>query len=313
MNKKEAILRIQSRLIGSASEYLRRIGFKEILPPIIAKNTDPGLRGGRIATVDFYGDSYCLSSSINIQKFEAIKYLNNIFAISQVVRIEDPDTIDTGRHLSEFSIIEVEAANKTLTEIIDIGEDLIGHIITAIIKECSDELQHLQRDLKPVVGSFPRFRHIEVVELLRNMGLEVDEKKDIPLKSEEEFSKMQDGFVWITSYPNGSRGFYDRMNPDNKDYLLDFDLIMPEGYGEVISGGEREFTREGIERQMQITGIDPKEYESFLELYDDGSMLPSAGFGIGVERLTRYICGLDHISEASLFPKIPGGNTKDKS
>ncbi|MBI5411580.1 hypothetical protein HZA43_00200 [Candidatus Peregrinibacteria bacterium] len=78
-----------------------------------------------------------------------------------------------------------------------------------------------------------------------------------------------------------------------------------------MSGGEREFTREGITRQMKKTGLNPKEYESFLKLYDDGTMLPSSGFGMGIERLTRYICGLEHISEAAMFPKLPIKKQKD--
>lgn len=148
-------------------------------------------------------------------------------------------------------------------------------------------------------------KHNEVVELLRDKGFEAYFEQELPLNSETEFSKMIDNFTWITEYPNGSRGFYDKMNPNNPDFLMDFDLIMPEGYGELISGGEREFTREGITRQMKKTGLNPEEYDEFLKLYDDGMMLPSSGFGVGIERLTCFICRLEHISKAAMFPKIP--------
>lgn len=121
MKKKISIFKIQSEIIGSASEFLRKEGFYEILPPIIAENTDPGLRGAHIAKIDFYGKPFCVTSSINLQKFEAVKYLKNIFAISQVVRLERADKRETGRHLSEFSIIEVEAANKNYYQIMDLG------------------------------------------------------------------------------------------------------------------------------------------------------------------------------------------------
>ncbi len=308
MERKTCIFKIQSEMIRAASEFLRDKDFYEILPPIIAENTDPGLRGAYIAKIDFYGKPYCITSSINIQKFEAIKYLKSIFGISQVVRLEEPSKKLTGRHLSEFSIIEVEAANKNYQEIMKIGEGLIKHIVNSVLKNCSEELSFLGRKLKPIKGSFKKISHECVVNLLKENNLKAEQGEEIHFESEVEFSRMQNNFVWITEYPNGSRGFYDKVNPKKPDYLMDFDLIIPEGYGEVISGGEREFTREGITRQMLKTGLNPNEYETFLKLYDDGTMLPSSGFGIGIERLTRYICGLKHISEAAMFPKLPGGD-----
>ncbi len=305
MQRKVSIFKIQSEIIRAASEYLRSKGFYEILPPIIVENTDPGLRGAHIAKIDFYGKQLCITSSINLQKFQAIKLLGKIFAISQVVRLEEPEKINTGRHLSEFSIIEVESANTNYNQIMGIGDGLIAYIINSVIKNCPKELEILGRKLNFIDKPFKRMKHEEVVRLLKSKRLDVEIGQEIPFESEVEFSKMNDTFVWITDYPDGSRGFYDRMNLNNPNFLMDFDLIMPEGYGEVISGGEREFTREGITRQMKKTGLNPKEYESFLKLYDDGTMLPSSGFGIGIERLTRYICGLKHISEAALFPKLP--------
>ncbi len=307
MLRKTAIFRVQSEIIGRASEFLRKSGFFEILPPITARNTDPGLRGAHVARVDLYGTPHCVTSSINLQKFEAIKHLGRIFAISQVVRLEDPDKRTTGRHLSEFSIVEVEAAHLGYRGIMGIGEDLICYIINSVSYNCSKELRNLDRSLKTARKPFKRIPHAEVVRILKAMGLKAEDGEEIPFESEVEFSRMQDSPVWIIDYPNGSRGFYDRLNPNDPAHLMDFDLILPGGYGEVMSGGEREFTREGITRQMQRTGLNPAEYEEFLRLYDNGAMLPSSGFGIGVERLTRYICGLEHISEASMFPKLPGG------
>jgi len=305
MERKAGIFRIQSEIIRASSEYLRSKGFCEILPPIIAENTDPGLRGAHIAKIDFYGKQLCVTSSINLQKFQAVKLLGRIFAISQVVRLEDPEKLGTGRHLSEFSIIEVESANTDYQQIMDIGDGLVAHIINSVIANCQEELKILGRKLRRIEKPFKRIRHEEVVKLLKSNELAVEYSQEIPFESEAEFSKMNDSFVWITDYPDGSRGFYDGTNPKNQGFLMDFDLIMPEGYGEVASGGERECTREGIMRQMKKTGLSPKEYESFLKLYDDGTMLPSSGFGMGIERLTKYVCGLKHISEAAMFPKLP--------
>ena len=110
---------------------------------------------------------------------------------------------------------------------------------------------------------------------------------------------------FIIDYPLTARGFYDREDPERPGILRDFDMIYPEGYGEAISGGEREYTYEGVLRRMQMRGENISEYRWYLDMLRDG-IPPSAGFGIGVERLTRWICGLENIWDAVPFPKVPG-------
>jgi Aspartyl/asparaginyl-tRNA synthetases len=110
---------------------------------------------------------------------------------------------------------------------------------------------------------------------------------------------------FVTDYPLTARGFYDREDPERPGILRDFDLLYPEGFGEAVSGGERENTFKGVVRRMKMTDEDPSAYRWYLDMLKDG-VLPSAGFGIGVERLTRWICGLNAVWEAVPFPKVPG-------
>ena len=110
---------------------------------------------------------------------------------------------------------------------------------------------------------------------------------------------------WLYDYPLTARGFYDREDPEQPGFLRDFDLLYPEGFGEAISGGEREYQLERVLARMKARGEDPRDYGWYLEMLKEG-VTPSAGFGIGVERLTRYICGLENIWEALPFPKVPG-------
>jgi asparaginyl-tRNA synthetase len=122
---------------------------------------------------------------------------------------------------------------------------------------------------------------------------------------EEKISQDHKEPVWLIDIPLSSREFYDKEDPDHPGVLRDMDLIYPEGYGEAISGGEREHVYERITTRIQQKGQTLEQFKEYLQLAQQG-LPPSAGFGIGIERLTRFICGLSSIEEASLFPKIPG-------
>lgn len=122
---------------------------------------------------------------------------------------------------------------------------------------------------------------------------------------EHELSESIDEPLWLVDFPEENREFYDRENPEKPGILLDMDLIYPEGYGEALSGGEREYQYEKIKRRIEQKGIDLKTYEIYLQ-FAEKRLFPSAGFGIGIERPTRYICGIQQIAETRLFAKLPG-------
>ncbi|MEA1870707.1 MAG: amino acid--tRNA ligase-related protein, partial [Candidatus Bipolaricaulota bacterium] len=111
--------------------------------------------------------------------------------------------------------------------------------------------------------------------------------------------------IWVIDFPRQVREFYDRQDPARPGVLLDMDLINPEGYAEALSGGEREHKLESILKRLKQDKINPERFVKYLSVVEEG-IPPSAGFGIGIERLTRYICGLDSVAEARLFPKVPG-------
>ena len=129
--------------------------------------------------------------------------------------------------------------------------------------------------------------------------------EEIPWDAEEVLSSKFDDFFWLIDYPITARGFYDREDPNKRGILRDFDLFYPEGYGEAVSGGEREFDYDKVIKRMKSNRENPQDYGWYIEMLKEGTS-PSAGFGIGVERFTRYICGLEHIWEAVPFPKLPG-------
>lgn len=292
--RSRAILTIQHELMSSLRGFLVSEGFCEVLAPVIGPVTDPGIRGAGIVRFDYYGNCYTIMSSMILYKQMALTVFDNVFSLSPNVRLEDPDSVKTGRHLAEFYQLDLEAAQKSYEEMMDLGDRLICHCLDTIKKERPDELNLLERDLPSLTLPFKRVPHKVLAEKLSISG-------EIPWDKEKVLSEQSDEPFWIVDYPAGSRGFY---YLENGGILKSMDLILPEGYGEVISGGEREHKYKRVKALLDKDQI-TEEYTWYLDMLRIG-VPPSAGFGLGIERLTRYVCGLDHIWESSPFPKVPG-------
>ncbi|MBU7026031.1 MAG: hypothetical protein HXS48_03740 [Theionarchaea archaeon] len=292
--RSKAILTIQHELMSSLREFLVSEGFCEVLAPVIGPATDPGIRGAGIVRFDYYGTRYTVMSSMILYKQMALTVFDNVFSLSPNVRLEDPDSVKTGRHLAEFYQMDLEAAQKSYEEMMDLGDRLICHCLDTVERERPDELNLLKRDLPSLTPPFKRVPHSILAERLSISG-------EIPWDKEKVLSEQSDEPFWIVDYPVGSRGFY---YLEDGGILKSMDLILPEGYGEVISGGEREHKYKRVKALLDRDQI-TEEYGWYLDMLRIG-VPPSAGFGLGIERLTRYVCGLDHIWESSPFPKVPG-------
>jgi asparaginyl-tRNA synthetase len=299
------VLRVQDEILSALRDFLRNNGFIEILAPIIGPVTDPGIRGAKQATVDFYGHPYKVMSSMILYKQMVVSSLGRVFALSPNVRLEPCESIETGRHLSEFRQLDLEVAEASYFDVMDVGERMVVYVCARVNAACGEELKLLGRDLKLPSVPFNKISYKDAIDLLQSNGFGVSHDEEIPWMAEEGLSKMFDDPFWIIDYPMTARGFYDREDPDRPGTLMDFDLIYPEGFGEAVSGGEREFQFDRVQARMMSNGEDPGAYGWYLEMLREG-IRPSAGFGIGVERLTRYVCGLDKIWEAVPFPKVPG-------
>lgn len=301
----KAVMIIQDELLSSLRDYLRGIGFIEILAPIIGPATDPGIRGARQVSFDYYGTQFKIMSSMILYKQMAINSMEKVFALSPNIRLEPDETMNTGRHLSEFRQLDLEVAKATYDDIMKIGEDMVTFCIKRIKTNCSEDLELLGRKLKTPKTPFKKIKHKDAVKYLQDKGYNVRQGEEIPWDAEGYLSKSHEDFFWMIDYPKTARGFYDREDEDNPGILKDFDLIYPNGYGEAISGAEREYKYENVKQRILNGGESAEHYKWYLDMLKEGTT-PSAGFGIGVERFTRYICGLEHIWEAVPFPKVPG-------
>jgi asparaginyl-tRNA synthetase len=289
--------------MSAIRSFLEKQAFVEIAPVIISPATDPGIRGADTLAVDFYGAKYLLTTSMILQKQMLISVLDRIFVFSPCVRLERHST---NRHLAEFLQIDVESANSCCEDIMMLAENLIASATREIRDNSTTELRILDRAFNVPKTPFKRFTFTEAVRKARELGAQTGEDGELSFKAETLLSMHHEEPFWITGYPVDSRGFYYKGDPSEPHRLRDFDLIFPEGFGEGISGGEREYRHDVVLKKIKKRNLNPRDYDWYLKMLRSG-IPPSAGFGIGLERITSYICGLEDISEATPFPRIPRG------
>jgi len=299
------IFRVQAVALRAIREFLDSRGFVELLPPIIGPATDPGIRGAGRLSVEFYGARYQVMSSAILYKQLMAESLGKIYFVSPNVRLERPEALSTGRHLSEFVQVDIEVRGASYHSVMSLAEELLHYVVCRVHEECMLDLEALRREIRVKRPPYPRITYGEALSILQRRGFQVKYGEEIPWAMEEEISRLFDEPFFITDYPKSARGFYDREDPERPGILRDFDMVYPEGFGEAVSGGEREYEYWKVVKRMVDAGERPEDYGWYLEMLREG-ISPSAGFGIGVERLTRYICGLPHIWEARPYPKLPG-------
>ncbi|MGF0176748.1 asparagine synthetase A [Streptomyces sp. Marseille-Q5077] len=305
----KAALVIQNQILIAVREYLAENGFTELLPPVIGPVTDPGSRGAKQVDIDYYGHKYKLMTSAILYKQAALLTFDKIFYIAPNVRLEPPETSATHRHLTEFHQIDVEIAGASREDAMTVAEDIVRHAVRRVLERAGDEMAGLGRTPDAFVdllsGPFDRVSHTAAVDDLHRLGVAQSPDAEINWEAEEQLSRKASRPFFVTDYPKGSRGFYDREDPAGPGRLRNFDLLAPEGFGELSSGSEREFEYSRLIARMRETGENPAKYAWYVEMARDG-IPASAGFGLGAQRLTRYIAGLDAIWQATAYPKLPG-------
>jgi asparaginyl-tRNA synthetase len=288
-------LKVRSELQKQASDFLRHKGFVEVPPVIISPITDPLRRLTQEAVIDYYGTNYRLTQSMIFHKQIAICSLEKIFSFSPNVRLESPDLAETGRHLVEFTQLDLECRGASRSDMIRLGEQLLIHVLDRVKHRCKKELEFFNRELPIPRMRLEQFEYREEKEKYKAEGSDF-----VTILSHEKTEPF-----WIIDFPIESREFYDKEDPMHQGTLVDMDLILPNGFGEVLSGGEREYTYDRLLKRLRGSHLRPAEYKLYL-LFAQRGLQPSAGFGLGIERLLRYICGLRQIDETTFFAKLPG-------
>lgn len=285
-------LKVQSEVLQATGQFLRQQGFIEILPVIMSPVTDPLRHATGKAEVEYYEHRYQFTRSMIFHKQMAVLAHDRIFAFSPNIRLEPIELADSGRHLVEFTQLDLEVRGGTRSELMDLGEDLIITTLSRVKERCREELQFFNRDL--AIPNKP-FKQITYRDAYDQYGGDF----------EVITSQLHREPIWIIDVAIEAREFYDREDPEQPGTLVDMDLLYPEGFAEALSGGEREHTYDRVLSRIERMGLEPEDFRVYLEFAKRG-LPPSAGFGIGIERLTRFICGLKRIEDTTLFPKVPG-------
>lgn len=303
-----AVGRLQMVVINAMRETLAREGYVEIQPPIIGPVTDPGIRGSKQVDVDFYGETYKLMTSAILYKQAHLLTHDRIFCVAPNVRLEPLDSANTSRHLAEFRQFDVEIADASSEDARQVVTSVMQAAVARALNDALPELSCLERDVDSLKRSLEEpvvITHSEAVDMLRARGLSQNETSEITWEGERYLTHDGGPAVFVVGYPKGSRGFYDVEREDDSTTLDNFDMLAPEGYGEICSGSRREHRPARLMERMRESGENPRKYAWYLDLSRDG-LRPSAGFGLGIERLVRYIAGLKNVYEATPFPRVPG-------
>ncbi len=301
--RQAAILRVRAHIIRAIRNWLDEHGFVNADTPIITPSACEGTT--TLFPIDYFGAPAYLTQSGQLYNEATAMALGKVYAFGPTFRAEKSKT---RRHLTEFWMVEPEMAYADLEENMRVAEELVSHVVQSTLQHCQRELQELERDTKPlerVCPPFPRLHYDEVVRLLNEWGVPLEWGDDFGAPHETAIGEHFDKPVLVHRYPAKVKAFYMQPDPDRPELSLSVDMIAPEGYGEIVGGGQRIHDLALLERRLQEHGLPREAYEWYLDLRRYGSV-PHSGFGLGLERTVAWICGLQHIRETIPFPRTLG-------
>jgi asparaginyl-tRNA synthetase len=297
-----AILKIRPTVLGAIHKFFRERGDFEFTPPILQPTQSEG--GSTLFKVKYYDDVTYLSQTWQFYAEAAVYALGKVYDVSPTFRAEKSKT---SRHLSEFWMAEMEAAWLKLEDISEIAKEEIKFIIKEVLKNNKEELKILERDIKLLEhyakAKYPTITYDEALQLLNEQyKMNIPWGKDLRTNEEDNITKHFGVPVVVTHYPTETMAFYKPPEPDNPKVARCFDMLAPEGYVEIVGGSERSLDIDYMKKRLKDMGEDPKNYEWYFDLRRFGSV-PHSGYGVGVERVIAWICGLDNIKDAIPFPR----------
>jgi asparaginyl-tRNA synthetase len=251
----------------------------------------------------YFDDKAYLTQSGQLYMEAAAMAFGRVYCFGPAFRAEKSKT---RRHLIEFWMMEPEWAFATLEDVIALEERLLVSVVGRVLERCKEDLKIVERDtskLAQVQGPFPRIHYDDAVRMLHEAGMPFEYGSDFGAPDETELSNRYDTPIFITNYPAAVKAFYMEPDPANPKLSLSCDCLAPEGYGEIVGGGQRMASLDLLTRRIDEHGLPQSAFEWYKDLRRYGSV-PHAGFGIGVERTLAWIAGLDHVRESAAFPRM---------
>ena len=299
--KMQKILRVRAKFLEAAREWFQLNGYTEFHSPTLITAACEG--GSTLFTVKYFNTEAYLSQSWQLYAEAAIASLGKIYTVAPSFRAEKSRT---RRHLTEYWHLEAEAAWCDLECIMKVQEDLLAHVFNALSERVPRELESLGRppeELARMMPPFERISYDEVVDILAKKKVKFNWGDDLGWTEEQKLTEEFDKPFFVTHFPTGVKAFYHKPDPARQSVTLSADLLAPEGYGEITGGGQRIDDLEELLRRIEEEGLNPKDYEWYIDLRRYGSV-PHSGFGLGVERVIAWLCKLDHIRDAIAFPRL---------
>jgi asparaginyl-tRNA synthetase len=300
--RQTAILRVRHEVVNAVRDFFNGEGFILADTPIFTPAACEGTT--TLFPVQYFEDNTAyLTQSGQLYNEANAMALGRVYCFGPTFRAEKSKT---RRHLTEFWMVEPEMAYADLDDVISLAERLVASVVERVLEKRRQELKLLERDtskLEAIKTPFPRITYDEAAKVLQDKGLPFQFGTDLGGTDETVLSEGFDRPVCVTHYPAAVKAFYMKPDPGRPDRALCVDVLAPEGYGEIIGGGQRLDDYELLLERIKEHQLPPEAFEWYLDLRRYGTV-PHGGFGMGIERVVTWICGLEHLRETIPYPRM---------
>jgi asparaginyl-tRNA synthetase len=299
--RQQAILRIRAQVTAAFRDFMDAEGFVLVDAPIFTPSACEGTT--TLFETQYFDDKAYLSQSGQLYMEAAAMALGRVYCLGPAFRAEKSKT---RRHLIEFWMMEPEWAWATLDDVIALEERLLVATVARVLDRCREELKVVERDttkLENMRSPFPRIHYNDAVKMLHEAGMPFEWGGDFGAPDETELASRHDTPIFVTNYPAAVKAFYMEPDPSDPRLSLSCDCLAPEGYGEIVGGGQRMSSLELLTQRIDEHGLPQSAFEWYKDLRRYGTV-PHSGFGIGVERTLAWIAGLEHVRESAAFARM---------
>jgi len=306
--RQHAVLKVRHTVVQSVRNFLDNDGFTLADSPIFTPAACEGTT--TLFEVDYFeGEKAYLTQSGQLYNEATAAAFGKAYCFGPTFRAEKSKT---RRHLTEFWMVEPEMAYATLDDVFSLAERMLSYIAARVLEDRKEELKVLERDpakLESIIAPFPRVHYDDAVKMLQEgfekglLETKFDWGGDFGAPDETYISSQFEKPVMVHHYPAAVKAFYMARDADRPELALGVDVLAPEGYGEVIGGGERATSLEFLREQIALHELPEEAFQWYLDLRRYGTV-PHAGFGMGIERCTAWMCGIEHIRETIPFPRM---------
>lgn len=300
--RQHAIIRVRHTIIKAVRDYFDSHGFTLVDTPIFTPAACEGTT--TLFEVNYFDDdkAYLTQSGQLYNEANAMAF-GKVYCFGPTFRAEKSKT---RRHLTEFWMVEPEMAYADLEEVKRVAEEMLLFIVGRVLETKREELKVLERDvtkLEGVASPFPRLSYDRAIEILQANGSDIQWGSDLGGTDETILTQQFDRPIMVDRFPSAIKAFYMAPDPDRPEVALGVDVLAPEGYGEIIGGGQRVHDPELLLRRIEEHGLPKEAFDWYIDLRKYGTV-PHGGFGMGIERCVAWICGLEHIRETIAFPRM---------